>query len=150
MYAKWMRAPSGYYVAVLEYNNGHYYSYGRTADHLEKNIKVHLYQKCRVPNSMVHLEQQMSPSIDMRYATQKFISRYFKKRDNGPVIQVPLPPLESYNHQEIEAKLQEKIKENEVETKEKEYVTEIDKDTNEMVVYELKEVARYKLKRNEQ
>lgn len=145
-----MKAPSGYYIAVLEYNNGHYYSYGRTADHLEKNIKTQMYQKQRISNSMVHLEQQMSESIDMRYATQKFITRYYKKRDNGPVIQVPLPPIESYNPQAIEAKLQEKMKEKEVEDKEKEYVTEIDKDTNEMVVYELKEVARYKLKRNEQ
>lgn len=154
MYAKWTMAPSGYYVAVLEYNNGHYYSYGRNADHLEKNIKTQMYQKCRISNAMVHLEHQMSDSIDMRYASEKFMTRYYKKRINGPVVHVPLPQTESYNPQEIEEKLQEKIKENEVEkeveTKEKEYVTEIDKDTNEMVVYELKEIARYKLKRNEQ
>lgn len=148
MYAKWTMAPSGYYVAVLEYNNGHYYSYGRNADHLEKNIKTQMYQKCRISNAMVHLEHQMSDSIDMRYASEKFMTRYYKKRINGPVVHVPLPPLESYNPQVIEAKLQEKIKENEVETKEKEYVTDIDTEKNEMIVYELKEVARYKLRKN--
>lgn len=146
MYAKWTMAPSGNYIGVIEFNNRHYYSYGRTADHLERNMKVHMYQKERIGASQVHLEQQMSDQIDLRYATQKFISRYVKPKMNrrpimvNKVIMATPEPQEEKKEEVIET----------INTKEKEYVTEMDKDTNEMVVYELKEVARYKLKKNEQ
>lgn len=140
MYAKWTMAPSGFYIGVIEFNNGHYYSHGRTADHLERNLKFHMYQKCQISQSQVHLDQQMSEAIDLRYANQKFISAYVKPRLNRqPIISNKI--LMSPPEPKVETKQVE-------ETKDKEYVTDIDTETNEMVIYELKEVARYKLRKN--
>ena len=142
MYAKWTMAPSGYYIGVIEFNNGHYYSYGRTADHLEKNMKVHMYQKQRISASQVHLEQTMSDAIDLQYANPKFIARYVRPKMNrqpimvNKVIMTPPAPVTP-----------EEPKQEEVQ-KDKEYVTDIDTEKNEMVVYELKEVARYKLRKS--
>ena len=146
MYAKWTMAPSGNYIGVIEFNNGHYYSYGRTADHLEKNIKVRMYQTNRISASQVHLEQNISDQIDLRYATKKFISKYVKPKTNRRPIMVNKMLMAAPTPQE--EKKEEIIEP--TNTKGKEYITEIDKDTNEMVVYQLKEVARYKLKKNEQ
>lgn len=145
MYAKWTMAPSGNYIGVIEFNNRHYYSYGRTADHLEKNIKVHMYQKERIAASQVHLEQQMSDQIDLRYATQKFVSRYVKAKINRRPIMVNRVLMATPEPQE--EKKEEAVVET-INTKEKEYVTDVDVEKNEMVVYELKEVARYKLRKN--
>ena len=124
MYAKWALAPSGYYIGVVVFNNKHYYSYGRTANHLESNIKTRLYQMERVSQTQVHLEQQMSDEIDLTYATNIFKSKYVKARPNAqPVVSnnklmsAPKPPVE--------------------------YLCE-QKD-GEMIVYEVKEVARYKV-----
>ena len=134
MYAKWMRAPSGYYIGVIEFNNGHYYSHGRTADHLETNLKFHMYQKCRISQSQVHLEQSPSESIDLQYAHPKFISAYVKpkanKGTNEPVIiknKIVQPPKMELEH-----------------------ISEIDKNTGELVIYELKEIARYKMRKQEE
>lgn len=124
MYIKWAQAPSGFYIGVAEVNNKHYYSYGRTSDHLEKNIKTQLYQKEHISQRQVHLEQTRSDGIDLQYANNKFISRYVKaKPGHSPVIfnkVLIAPPKPQF-----------------------EYITE--QDGNEMVVYELREVARYKL-----
>ena len=87
MYAKWALAPSGFYIAVVEFNNKHYYSYGRTPDHLEKNIATRLYQTEGVSTAQVHLEQRRSEQIDLQYATKIFMTRYVKPKINQrPVI----------------------------------------------------------------
>lgn len=83
MYAKWALAPSGYYIGVIVFNNKHYYSHGRTVDHLEKNLKWVMYQKERVSATQVHLEQQRSEEIDLQYATKLFMTKYVKAKLNA-------------------------------------------------------------------
>ena len=124
MYVKWTIAPSGFCIGVANVNNKHYYSYGRNADHLEKNIKTRLYYEERISQKQVHLEQHMSPEIDLQYAEKIFVSKYVKAKPNAQpavvkntIMQAPKPPVE--------------------------YTCE-EKDS-EMIVYELKEVARYKI-----
>lgn len=124
MYAKWALAPSGYYIGVVEFNNKHYYASGRTADQLEKNMKRQMWIQEHVSNSQVHLEQSRSDEIDISFASKIFIGRYVKAKPGRPVIatktKIITPPKPQF-----------------------EYITE--KTDNEMVVYELREVARYKL-----
>ena len=124
MYAKWTLAPSGFYIGVVVFNNKHYYSYGRTANHLESNIKTRLYQMERVSQTQVHLEQQMSDEIDLTYATNIFKSKYVKARPNAQ-------PVVANN--KLMSALKPPV----------EYLCE-QKD-GEMIVYEVKEVARYKV-----
>lgn len=83
MYVKWTIAPSGFCIGVANVNNKHYYSYGRNADHLEKNIKTRLYAKEHISQTQVHLEQQMSPEIDLQYAEKIFVSKYVKAKSNA-------------------------------------------------------------------
>lgn len=124
MYIKWAQAPSGFYICVVEFNNKHYYASGRTADILEKNIKRTLYMQERVSARQIHLEQSKSDEIDLTYASKMFMSKFVKAKPgarpvvvNKTLIAPPKPQLE--------------------------YITE--QDGNEMVIYELREVARYKL-----
>lgn len=124
MYVKWTIAPSGFCIGVANVNNKHYYSYGRNTDHLEKNMKVRLYQKEHISQTQVHLEQQMSPEIDLQWAKKIFVSKYVKAKPNAQpavikntIMQAPKPPVE--------------------------YTCE-EKD-GEMIVYELKEITRYKI-----
>lgn len=126
MYAKWALAPSGYYIGVVEFNNKHYYASGRTSDQLEKNIKRQMWMQERVSNSQVYLEHSRSDEIDISFASKIFIGRYVKAKPGRPVIatktKIITPPKPQF-----------------------EYITE--QTDNEMVVYELREVARYKLHR---
>jgi hypothetical protein len=124
MYIKWALAPSGYYICVAEFNNKHYYASGRTVDILEKNIKRTLYMQERVSATQVHLEQTKSEQIDLQYASKMFMAKFVRVKPgarptvvNKTLIAAPKPQYE--------------------------YITE--QDGNEMVVYELREVARYKL-----
>ena len=140
MYAKWTMAPSGNYIGVIEFNNRHYYAYGRNADHLEKNLKSRLYQEERVPTASVHLEHEMSEAIDLQYASKMFISKFVKvKMNRRPIMvnKVVMAPKEIVENQN---KVEEP-KENE------EYIHQVDEETNELVVYKLTEVARYKLRK---
>lgn len=124
MYAKWALAPSGYYIGVVEFNNKHYYASGRTADQLEKNIKRQMYIQEHVSNSQVHLEHQRSDEIDISFASRIFVGRYVKAKAGRPVVatktKIITPPKPVLEH------LTETI-------------------GDELVVYELREVARYKL-----
>lgn len=124
MYIKWAQAPSGFYICGVEFNNKHYYASGRTADILEKNIKRSLYMAERVSARQVHLEQSKSDEIDLTYASKMFMSKFVKPKPGArPVVvnkTLIAPPKPQY-----------------------EYCTEQVGD--EMVVYELHEVARYKI-----
>lgn len=140
MYAKWTMAPSGNYIGVIEFNNRHYYAYGRNADHLEKNLKSRLYQEERVPTASVHLEHEMSEAIDLQYASKMFISKFVKvKMNRRPIMvnKVVMAPKEVVD------------KENKVEqpNPNEEYIHQVDQETNELVIYKLTEVARYKLRK---
>jgi len=124
MYAKWALAPSGYYIGVIEFNNKHYYASGRTPDKLEHNMKRQMYMAEHVSNTQVHLEQSRSDEIDISYASKIFVGRYVKPKPGRPVIatktKIITPPKPVLEH-----------------------LTEMIGD--ELVVYELREVARYKL-----
>ena len=134
MYVKWTMAPSGNFIGVAFVNNRHYYSYGRTADHLEKNMRTQLYQAERFPTSSVHLEQERSQEIDLQYASKMFVSKYVKVKPNRQPIIVNKKLIAT-----PETKEEPKTNSG--------YIHEIDKATNELVIYELKEVARYKLRK---
>ena len=131
MYAEWMLAPSGYYVALLKVGNKHYYASGRNADILERNIKTTAYLKERISQSQIHLAQNKSEQIDLQYASKMFISKYCKARDGRPNTVI--------RHNTIQ-KTPEPIYE---------HVTEIDRNTGELVVYKLIEVSRFKLRQIE-
>lgn len=132
MYAKWTRLPGGNYIGVIEINNRHYYAHGRTADHLEKNLKHTVYQRERIPASQIWLEQQKSDSIDLRWATKIFLGKFCKASDMNPrehtreikktTPKTPTPKSDSL------------------------HISEFDKKTGELVIYEMREVARYKMK----
>ena len=124
MYVKWTLAPSGFYIGVVEFNNKHYYASGRTTDLLEKNMKRSLYIAERVSATQVHLEHSKSESLDLQYASRVFMSKFVKSKKgaqpavvNKTIVTPPKPQVE--------------------------YVCEQHGD--EMVVFEMKEVARYKV-----
>jgi hypothetical protein len=132
MYAEWMLAPSGYYIGLLKVGNKHYYASGRTADHLERNMKFSAYQNERISASQVHLAHEKSDSIDISKASKMFYSKYIKAKEGTGtktivtkthVVNEPKPVFE--------------------------HITEIDKDTGELVVYKLIEVSRFKLRKTE-
>lgn len=132
MYAEWMLAPSGYYIGLLKVGNKHYYSSGRTADHLERNLKFSAYQNERISATQVHLAHEKSDSIDISKASKMFYSKYIKAREGTGtktivtkthVINEPKPVFE--------------------------HITEIDKTTGELVIYKLIEVNRFKLRKTE-
>lgn len=131
MYAEWMLAPSGYYVAVLKVGNKHYYASGRNADILERNIKATGYMKERISQAQIHLAQSKSEQIDLQYASKMFISKYCKAKDGKPATVI--------RHNTIQ-KTPEPIYE---------HITEIDRSTGELVVYKLIEVSRFKLRKRE-
>lgn len=131
MYAEWMLAPSGYYVAVLKVGNKHYYASGRTSDILEKNIKATGYMKERISQSQIHLAQNRSEEIDLQYASKMFISKYCKPRDGRPATIIRNNTLQ---------KTPEPVYE---------HITEVDRATGELVVYKLIEVSRFKLRKRE-
>lgn len=134
MYAEWMLAPSGYYIGLLRVGNKHYYSSGRTPDHLEKNLKFSAYQNERISASQVHLAHEKSEEIDISKASQCFITRYVKPRKNTGLedIKVTKTHIVAPPKQPKE-----------------EHIAEIDKETGELVIYKLTEIQRFKLKNAE-
>ena len=124
MYVKWTIAPSGFCIGVVEFNNKHYYCYGRNSNHLEKNIKMRLYQKEHISTTQVHLEHERSDEIDLQYADPKFITRFVRPKPNAQPVVIG---------KKVMAEPKPQV----------EYICE--KHDGEMVVYEMKEVARYKM-----
>lgn len=124
MYVKWTIAPSGFCIGVAEFNNKHYYCYGRNSNHLEKNIKTRLYQKEHISTTQVHLEHERSDEIDLQYADPKFITRFVRPKPNAQPVMIG---------KKIMAEPKPQV----------EYICE--EHDGEMVVYEMKEVARYKV-----
>lgn len=129
MYANWMLAPSGYYIAVLEVDNCHIYASGRTVDILEKRIKQNAYLQKKISATQVHLAHEKSESIDLSFASEMFKTKFCKPRkdDDKKIIytknSLSVAPTPVYEH-----------------------ITEIDKTTGELVVYKLIEVNRFKLR----
>lgn len=140
MFAKWtLNKNSGYYLGLIVYNNRHYYASGRTVDLLERNMKACMYAKERIPNNEVHLEYEMSPSIDLTYTNKIFYGMFCKPKITKATERKRVAKMAEEETKEPEDKPQ----------KETEYIQEIDESTNELVVYEIREVKRYKLRTKE-
>lgn len=132
MYAKWTMSPAGYFIGVVEVNNKHYYASGRTANILERNIKATVYNKERISQSQVHLEQKPSDEIDITYASNMFKSKYVFAKNKTNVANKEMAATKKTIYR--------------IPVPEKQHITEIDEKTNELIVYEVVEIARYKLK----
>lgn len=128
MFAKWMLAPSGYYIGLLVVDNCHIYASGRTSDMLEKRMKKAAYIQKRISQRQVWLEQNPSEEIDLQYASAIFKSKYCKARDGQPKVTVTSKKMVTEPKPIFE------------------HITEIDKDTGELIVYKLIEVSRFKLR----
>lgn len=132
MYAKWTMSPAGYFIGVVEVNNKHYYASGRTANILERNIKATVYNKERISQSQVHLEQKPSDEIDITYASNMFKSKYVFAKNKTSIANKEMAATKKTIYR--------------IPVPEKQHITEIDEKTNELIVYEVVEIARYKLK----
>ena len=132
MYAKWTMSPAGYFIGVVEVNNKHYYASGRTSNILERNIKATVYNKERISQSQVHLEQKPSDEIDITYASNMFKSKYVFAKNKTSNVNNEMAATKKTIYR--------------MPTPEKQHITEIDEKTNELIVYEVVEIARYKLK----
>lgn len=132
MYAKWTMSPAGYFIGVVEVNNKHYYASGRTANILERNIKATVYNKERISQSQVHLEQKPSDEIDITYASNIFKAKFVYPKNKANAVNNEITATKNTIYKKP--------------TPEKQHITEIDEKTNELIVYEVVEIARYKLK----
>lgn len=83
-YIKFCRAPSQYWVGQVVYKNGTFFSYGRTLDHMVKNVKTRLFNFDKVPASSIILETRQSLPSEMALdkMTQMFTTRYWLPRNN--------------------------------------------------------------------
>ena len=143
MYAEWMLAPSGYYIGLLRIGNKHYYSSGRTPDHLEKNLKFSAYQNERISASQVHLAHEKSDQIDISKASASFMTKFVKPRKNTGLEDIKVTKTH------IIAPPKPIIQQEEPSSENEEHIAEIDKSTGELVIYKLMEVKRFKLKNKE-
>lgn len=143
MYAEWMLAPSGYYIGLLRVGNKHYYSSGRTPDHLEQNLKYSAYQNEKISASQVHLAHEKSEQIDISKASKCFMTRYVKPKPYSGLKDIKLTKTH------IIAPPKPVIKQEEPSSENEEHIAEIDKNTGELVIYKLTEVKRFKLKNKE-
>ena len=68
------------YVGWCEYENGHYFTSGRTLDILMRNMKIQLSQKKRVPGAQIVLDSKPSDSSDcpVQYMSNMFRARSWK------------------------------------------------------------------------
>ena len=78
---KFCRSPKSEYVGWVEYENGHYFSSGRTLDVLMKNIKFSLYQKKRISSRSVILDSKPSGQSDcpVQYMSNMFRGKHWKE-----------------------------------------------------------------------
>lgn len=84
-YIKFCRAPSQYWVGQVVYKNGTFFSYGRTLDHMVKNVKTRLFNFDKVSGSSIILETRQSLPSEMALdkMTKKFTTKYWLPRDNN-------------------------------------------------------------------
>lgn len=69
------------YVGWCEYENGHYFSSGRTLDILMRNIKAQMYQKKRVSGIQIILDSKPSDASDCpaQYMHNNFRNRVWNR-----------------------------------------------------------------------
>lgn len=148
---KFCRAPSGLWCGVTEYNGGHVFSAGRTLDDLLKRIKNNLYatSKGSISVRAVVLDSKQHETYEFEklykvFMSNMFLSKFWKeknpKTEREPDMYVPRTYIKRKEIPEVQVDTQEKAMRI---SKKDEFVTEMDGDT--LVVYVLREVARYKL-----
>lgn len=148
---KFCRAPSGLWCGVTEYNGGHVFSAGRTLDDLLKRIKNNLYatSKGSISVRAVVLDSKQHETYEFEklykvFMSNMFLSKFWKeknpKTEREPDMYVPRTYIKRKETPEVQVDTQEKAMRI---SKKDEFVTEMDGDT--LVVYVLREVARYKL-----
>lgn len=148
---KFCRAPSGLWCGVTEYNGGHVFSAGRTLDDLLKRIKNNLYatSKGSISVRAVVLDSKQHETYEFEklykvFMSNMFLSKFWKeknpKTEREPDMYVPRTYIKRKETPEEQVDTQEKAMRI---SKKDEFVTEMDGDT--LVVYVLREVARYKL-----
>lgn len=133
---KFCRAPSHKWVGMCEYNGGHVFSSGSTMDELVKHMKGMMYLTGKVSARQLVLDSKQHTTDDFANKYSCFMSPMFfgkfwkdksgkeKEPETHPVVNAVVAPLKAPSAYE--------------------HITEI-KD-NELVVYKLVEVARYKLR----
>ena len=133
---KFCKGPKGLWIGVTEYNGGHEFATGRTLDMLVKHMKANMSVRHNVSARQVILDTKQTDAYEFGKLYNPFMSPIFKgrywvdknkgefqepKAGNGPVVVAYPKPTK----------------------KSGEYITETQ--GQELVVYELREVARYKL-----
>lgn len=148
---KFCRAPSGLWCGVTEYNGGHVYSAGRTLDDLLRRIKNNLYatSKGTISVRAVVLDSKQYDTYEFEklykvFMSNMFVAKFWKEKSPKKEREPEMYPVRTYlKHKEkpeVQVDAQEKAMRI---SKKDEFVTEMDGDT--LVVYVLREVARYKL-----
>lgn len=133
---KFCKGPKGLWIGVTEYNGGHEFATGRTLDDLMKHIKFCMSRKHNVSARQCILDTKQTDAYEFEKLYKPFMSSIFKGRywvdkNKG-------------EFQEPKADLEPVVVASPRPTKKScEYVTETN--GQELVVYELREVARYKL-----
>ena len=138
------RAPSQYWVGVIDYNGGHVFVSGRTLEDLLKHGKGRMNVEYKISRTQVFLSSRQTDFAEFfrKYGVFMhpiFLGKYWrekkqtKSRLDLSTIQVPI---------EYGKPKKEKVTPP-VTEKQSVYITEME--NNEMVVFELREVARYKL-----
>lgn len=145
---KFCRAPSQLWCGVVEYNGGHIFSAGRTMDDLLKRMKGNVYTttKGQVANRQIYLDTKQHDTYEFEklykvFMSNMFVAKFWKSKDDRQEQEPDTHPVRTYikrkEEQETQAPKEIRL------SKRDEFVTEQDGDT--LVVYVLREVARYKL-----
>lgn len=141
------RAPSNYWIGVTEYNGGHIFASGRTMDVLVKHMKQQVRLVANASARQVVLSSTQTDTYEFgkkykMFMTPIFLGRYWKIKeeyDGGKELMKvqKLKPLTS-------APVAEPVPEpKQKHAQPGEYITKIKDGV--MYVYELREVAKYKL-----
>ena len=151
---KFCRAPSGLWCGVVEYNGGHIFSAGRTLDDLLKRIKNHTHTVTRgeLRCAQIYLDTKQHDPYEFAklykvFMSTMFVSKYWSSKDPKKEVE-PESYRRYYKSKDDTDTKPIEVKPIEVKpivrkSKRDEHITEMD--GNEIVVYKLVEVARYKL-----
>lgn len=123
-YIEFARGPNNW-VGMVNYNDGHEFASGRTMDKLVFNMKARLYSYHKVSGYQVMLDTKQTNYDEFIEKYSKYMTTMFRTKYAKPSVEVLTAP---------------KIAPKPVVH---EHITEMVGD--EMVVYELREIARYKL-----
>lgn len=133
---KFCKGPKGLWIGVTEYNGGHEFATGRTLDDLMKHIKFCMSRKHNVSARQCILDTKQTDTYEFGKLYNPFMSPIFKGRYWVDKNKGEFSESETVNQPVVVAYPKPTKKSGE-------YITETQ--GQELVVYELREVARYKL-----